>query len=150
MLLYKELLQPHTFLCCFSSRCTPTCISVQMYRRPLADHRHFLLLPRCPLAVRLLFTWRERATEDTTLPLRSFVLIKLSWNVALSLCYSVLELINETWYFVALLTKCTMHCLFMPAATNVKGSAGVWRLGQYLWKLCWSLQSSSMWLCDIW
>lgn len=42
----------------------------------------------------------------------------------LSLCYSVLELINETWYFVALLTKCTMHCLFMAAATNGKGSAG--------------------------
>lgn len=142
--------------CCFSSRCTSTCISVQMYRRPLADHRHFHILPRCPLAVRLPVTWLERATEHTALLLRSFVLIKLSWHVALSLCYTVLELINETWYFVALLTKCTMHCLFMPAATNGKASTGVWRLNWHLQKHCWSLQwhcvcvCVSIQLCDTW
>lgn len=48
-----------------------------------------------------------------------------------SLRYTVLELINETWYFVALLTKCTVHCLFMPAATKGKAGAGVRGLGRY-------------------
>lgn len=105
----------HVF-CCFSSRCTSTCISIQMYRRPLADHRHFLLLPRCPLAVRLLVTWCERATEDTTLPLRSFVLIKLSWNVALSLLQC---LGAHKWNMVLCsITHKVHHALFIYARCN--------------------------------